>query len=102
MAGRELPAGNANSDPVGSRRLLGRAQLDFPIRCAAALAGSDGGPRLDGARLAEGLWRQRAVLGGNAHPEAGNAADRGAIAADELRYFDARAGIAPVRDRRAE
>jgi alkylation response protein AidB-like acyl-CoA dehydrogenase len=45
------------------RCLLGRAQRHLQERGAATLAASHGGARLDGARLAEGIWRRRALAG---------------------------------------
>ena len=64
----------------------------FAVGRAAPVARGDGGARLDGARLAEGLWRRRAVAGrGQPRAQAGNGADRGALAARQLRHLDARA-----------
>src|SRR5687767_8003063 len=71
LAGSQLPAGNARADSVGKRHVLGRAQMDVPERGAEAMAGGDGGVRLDGARLAQGLWRRRPVAGRNQGAEAG-------------------------------
>ena len=74
----------------------------FQTRRAAAVAGAHGGARLDRARLAEGLWRRRAVAGRDQDAQGGNGADRRALAADQLRHFDARPGAAQIRHRGAE
>ena len=69
---------------------------------AEAVDGRDGRARLDRARLAQGIWRRRAVPGRNQGAARGDGRDPRAQSAQQLRHLDARAGAAEIRHRRAE
>ena len=98
----QLPTRDAPAAQVGRRCLLGRPQLDLPVRRSAPMARADGRARLDRSRMAERIWGRRAVAGRSARPQQEMAAHRCAPATDQLRHLDARAGPAQVRHRRAE
>src|SRR6476619_2697352 len=76
--------------------------MDLPRGCPTAMAGGDGGARLDRPRLAERIWRRRTLGGRREDPQGRNAADRRTAAADQLRHLDALTGAAQVRDRGTE
>ena len=80
----------------------GGRRLDVPVRRPAPVARRDGAARLDRPRLAQGIWRRRPVAGRGQGAQGGNARDRRAAAADQLRHLDARSGPSEIRQRGAE